>query len=243
MSTVDTAVLDVDGTLVDTNYQHALAWWDAFRGFGLTLPVWQIHRHVGMGGDQLVPALAGADVEQRVGDALRSHWSERFDQMLHDVVAFDGAQQLLRSLKGLGLKVVLASSGNAEHVDHYLDLLRARDIVDAWTTADDVSATKPHPELLQAALAKVDGTTGVMLGDSTWDFVSARRADMVGIGVLTGGFGEAELRSAGARQVFASLSEVTDALPRTAFAGTAESTWTVRTAGGSGAPSAREPVG
>src|SRR5882724_8670731 len=122
VAVVDTAVVDVDGTLVDSNYQHALAWFRAFRHYDITLPVWRLHRAIGMGGDQLVAAVAGDEVEERLGDQLRARWSTEFDPMLDEVQPLIGARELLVELRGYGLTVVLASSGKPEHVDHYLDL-------------------------------------------------------------------------------------------------------------------------
>ncbi|MDQ3887394.1 MAG: HAD-IA family hydrolase, partial [Actinomycetota bacterium] len=165
----DTAVLDIDGTLVDTNYQHALSWYRAFRRYDITLPLWRIHRTIGMGGDQLVGALAGEQVETEHGDELRAAQVEEFDPMLDELSPFDGARTLLVEIHRRGFKLVLASSGKAKHVDRYLDLLDARSLAEAWTTSEDVESTKPAPDLLQVAMDKVDSTHPVMIGDSTWD--------------------------------------------------------------------------
>jgi beta-phosphoglucomutase-like phosphatase (HAD superfamily) len=116
-------LLDVDGTLVDTNYHHAVAWYRAFREHDLTLPLWRIHRHMGMGGDQLVAALAGDDVERRIGDEVRAREKERYFELIDEVAPLNGARELLEDLHERGATVVLASSAKAEEVDHYLDLL------------------------------------------------------------------------------------------------------------------------
>ncbi|WP_432541933.1 HAD family hydrolase [Kineococcus sp. SYSU DK002] len=214
----DTAVLDVDGTLVDTNYQHALAWFRAFRRFDLTLPVWRIHRAIGMGGDQLVPAVAGEGFEAEHGDAARDAWVEEFDPLIGEVRPFDGAADLLRELGGRGWTVVLASSGKQQHVETYLDLLGARDLVAGWTTSDDAEATKPAPDLLQVALERVSGKAGVLLGDSTWDCEAAGNAGMRSVAVRTGGFSVEELTGAGATAVFDSLPGLLDGLDGTELA-------------------------
>ncbi len=213
----DTAVLDVDGTLVDTNYQHALAWFRAFDRYGVTLPLWRIHCAIGMGGDQLVGALAGQDVEDEYGDELRDAWVEEFDPMLGEVKPFDGATELLDRLRGRGFKVVLASSGKPQHVEHFLDLIDGRSYAEAWTTSEDVEATKPAPDLMQVAVEKVDGARAAALGDSTWDFVAAKKLDLPTVAVRTGGFSIAELEEAGADHVFSSLTELIDGLDGTAF--------------------------
>src|SRR3954454_14339645 len=128
---IDTAVLDIDGTLVDTNYQHALAWFRAFRRFGVTLPIWRIHRAIGMGGDQLVAAVAGDRFETEHGDDARAAWKEEFDPLLGEVQPFEGVPELLRAIGERGVDVVLASSGAPEHVDAYLDLFDGRSLAKA----------------------------------------------------------------------------------------------------------------
>lgn len=209
---IDTFVFDVDGTLVDTNYQHALAWYRAFRRFNVTPALWRIHRAVGMGGDQLVEAVAGKDVEEEHGDDLRSAWTEEFDEFLDEVQPFSEAEPLLAEVRKRGLRLVLASSGQKKHVEHYLDLLNARELAEAWTTSEDAEETKPAPDLVETAMAKVDGIDAVMIGDSTWDAEAAKRAGLPTYAVLTGGFSVEELLEAGATKVYDSLGELQDDL-------------------------------
>ena len=212
------AILDVDGTLVDTNYQHAIAWFRAFRQHGVVLPLWRIHRQIGMGGDQLVGALAGEDFETEQGDDVRAAEKALYMSLIVEVEPLGGARELIEDLKRAGHAVVLASSAKPDEIEHYLDLLGARELVDGWTTAADVENTKPEPDLLRAAVEKAGGGKSVTLGDSTWDCESAKRADVPTIGVLTGGFSEEELLEAGASCVFGSLTEVRENLARTPFA-------------------------
>ncbi|WP_214366950.1 HAD family hydrolase [Pseudonocardia sp. H11422] len=214
----DTAVFDVDGTLIDTNYHHALAWYRAFRSYDITLPVWRLHRAIGMGGDQLVAAVAGEEVEARLGDDLRDRWVREFEPMLDEVQPFEGARELLEEVRRRGFPLVLASSGKKAHVEHYLDLIDGASIAQAWTTADDVERTKPAPDLLLVAVAKVHGTSGVVVGDSVWDFEAANRAGYPGYAIRTGGFSPDELRDAGARRVYDSLTELHQHLDETALA-------------------------
>ncbi len=202
------AILDIDGTLVDTNYQHALAWFRAFRQHGEPLPVWRIHRHIGMGGDHLVEALCGEEVEEEKGDDIRAAEKALYMALIEEVEPFRGARELIAELKERGHAVVLASSAKPDEVDHYLDLLDARELVDDWTDSGDVDATKPEPDLVRAAIDKAGGGDAVMVGDSTWDCVAARRAGIETVAVLTGGFSEAELREAGAAVVFESIEEL-----------------------------------
>ena len=201
-------ILDVDGTLVDTNYHHALCWARAFREHGIVLPLWRLHRGVGMGGDKYVEAMAGPAVEERLGDVLRERWAALFDALLHEIEPLDGAREVLRALKEDGRAVVLASSSIERHLDRFLDVLGARDLVDAWTTKDDVERSKPDPDLVAAALAKAGTGDAVMVGDTPWDVEAAQRAGIETICVLTGGFSEAELRQAGAADVVESIAEL-----------------------------------
>jgi HAD superfamily hydrolase (TIGR01549 family) len=205
---VDTAVFDVDGTLVDTNYQHALAWYRAFRGFDIVLPVWRLHRAIGMGGDNLVAHVAGDEVEERLGSDLREAWEKEFNPLVPEISALPEARDLLVEVKDRGFRLVLASSGKREHTEHFLDLLDGRQVADAWTTSDDVRSSKPAPDLVSVAVEKVGGTRGVMIGDSVWDAVAARRVDVGTIAVRTGGFSTDELREAGAEWVYDSLGEL-----------------------------------
>lgn len=221
MSTDTIAVLDVDGTLVDSNYHHALAWYRALRGLGETFPVWRIHRLIGMGGDQLVTALGGEDVERRIGDEAREKWVEEFDELVDEVAPLPGARELLVAIKERGHRLVLASSGKPQHVDASLDLLDARDVADAWTSSGDVEASKPAPDLLQVALAKLGAPAGadsVLIGDSVWDVESATKAGMPTIVVRSGGFGDDELREAGAVALFDTPEDLLGALDDTPLA-------------------------
>ena len=213
-----TAILDVDGTLVDTNYQHALAWYRAFRRHGTVLPIWKVHRHIGMGGDQLVAALCGEEAERDRGDDIRDAEKELYGELIGEVEPLEGARELIADLKERGHPVVLASSAKADEVEHYLDLLAARDLADGWTTSADVEATKPEPDLVNAAIAKGGGDGAVLVGDSTWDCEAAGRAGIACVGVLTGGFAERELREAGAAVVFESIADLRSRLGETPLA-------------------------
>jgi HAD superfamily hydrolase (TIGR01509 family) len=212
-----TAILDIDGTLVDTNYHHALAWFRAFRQHGFVLPLWRIHRHIGMGGDQLVGALAGEGFDREHGDDVRTAEKILYTELIDEVQPLTGARELMEDLKGAGHTVVLASSAKPEELDHYLTLLDARSLADGWTDSGDVEETKPQPDLVLAALNKADAAPGdaVMIGDSTWDCIAAKRAKVRSIGVLTGGFSDAELLDAGASKAFESVEQLRAGLEQT----------------------------
>jgi HAD superfamily hydrolase (TIGR01549 family) len=206
------AILDIDGTLVDSNYFHAVAWYRALRAHDHTLPMWRIHRAIGMGGDQMIAALLGDEVEEREGDDIRDAEKERYFELIEEVQPLAGARDLIEDLKRGGSRVVLASSAKPDEVDHYLDLLDARELADAWTTSGDVEQTKPAPDLVNSALEKVGGGPAVMVGDSVYDCEAAGNAGVETIAVLTGGFSDSELLKAGARIVFASIVELRERL-------------------------------
>ena len=212
------AILDIDGTLVDTNYQHAIAWYRAFRAHGFVVQLWRIHRHIGMGGDQLVASLIGEEADERHGDGIRDAEKEAYMALIDEVAPLEGARELITELKERGHTVVLASSAKADEVDHYVDLLVVRELVDDWTTSADVEQTKPEPDLVVAALEKVGGEDAVMIGDSIWDCQAAGRAGIGTIAVLTGGFSADELREAGAAEVYRSVEELREHLDETALA-------------------------
>jgi HAD superfamily hydrolase (TIGR01509 family) len=215
----EAALLDVDGTLIDANYQHALAWYRAFRAHDIVLPVWRIHRAVGMGGDQLVPALAGKEVDEEQGDAIRDTRDRIYKgELIDEVAPLAGAHELIVALKQRGVGVVLASSSPEDEIERYLGLLDAREIVDAWTTKDDVDATKPAPDLVLAALEKAGTRDAVMVGDTPWDIEAARNSGVDTVCVITGGWSEQELRDAGAVVVFESAEELCERLGETPLA-------------------------
>jgi HAD superfamily hydrolase (TIGR01549 family) len=209
------AILDVDGTLVDSNYQHAIAWHRALREHEVDVPVWRIHRHIGMGGDQLVAAVAGEEVEDRLGDEIRTSEKERYSELIGEVAPFEGAHELLIELRDRGHPIVFASSAKQEETEHYVELVGAGDLIEAATSSADVETTKPAPDIVVTALEKAGELSAVMVGDSPWDVDAAARAEVKTVAVLTGGFCESELRDAGAVNVFESLPELIEHLDAT----------------------------
>ena len=213
-----TAILDIDGTLVDTNYHHTIAWSRAFRQNGIVLPLWRIHLHMGMGGEQLVAALTDDATEDEKGDEIRTAEKALYMALIEEVEPMEGSRELIADIKDRGHTVVLASSAKENEVDHYLDLLDARDLADDWTTSADVESTKPQPDLVQAAIDKGGNGDAVMIGDTPWDIEAAKRAGVETIAVLTGGFSRAELEESGAVMVFESVAELRERLDETALA-------------------------
>ena len=214
------ALLDLDGTLVDSNYQHAIAWYRAFREHGIVLPVWRLHRHIGMGGDQLVAAVAGRQAEHELGDELRRDHSRHFRRLIDEVELMSGARELIEALDARGVAVVLASSSNQQDLEHFRAMLDVDDLLAGATSSADVQSAKPEPDIVCAARKLVpDAERSVMIGDSTWDCEAARRAGTASVALLTGGFSEQELRGAGAAAVFESIGELLDHLEETPLAG------------------------
>lgn len=212
---LDTVLLDVDGTLIDSTYHHALAWHRAFARHDVWIPVWRLHRAIGMGGDRLVPAVAGDDIEKRLGNELRDAEKREYDQLLPEVRAFARAEALIAELHERGWLVALASSGQKDHTRAAIDLLGGAGQLDGWTSAQDAESSKPAPDILLAALQRVGGHAAVCVGDSTYDVQAAAAAGWACLGVRTGGFGVAELKEAGAVQVFEDVADLLDHLDDT----------------------------
>jgi HAD superfamily hydrolase (TIGR01549 family) len=206
-------IVDVDGTLVDSTYEHVLAWARAFRAHDVVVASWRIHRAVGMGGDQLVREVAGPDTEERLGDRIREVEREAYEEYLPHVVPFPDAKAFLERCRSLGAEVVLASSAKFSELDRYLELLDADRFGLRWTNSESVSRTKPEPDLIHRALQQAPGADALMVGDATWDVLAAAGAGISTIGLLTGGYGDDELRAAGAVEVYAALEQLTAALP------------------------------
>lgn len=193
--------LDVDGTLVDSVFHHAICWQRAFAHAGHEIPAARVHAQIGKGGDLFVEALIGADGDRSDGDAIRAAHGALFSVQLPTVRPLPHARALLQVLAQQGTSVVLSSSAGRGEVEHYVDLLGARDLVLGWTTSDDVDRSKPHPDLVDAAAGMLDTPQVVMVGDSPWDVLAARAAGHEAIGVDSGGFGRSTLEQAGATLV------------------------------------------
>ena len=209
---VDTVVLDVDGTLVDSNYHHVRAWADAFISVGRAIPEWRIHRAIGMGGDQLVAEVAGECTERAAGDELRRKHDELIDAALHHVEVLPGADGLIDALKQRGYKVVAASSATEEQTRTALEKLSDFRHLDAWISGATVAATKPATDLMERALEEVDGESAIAVGDSVWDMMSARRLGWFAVALRTGGFPDELLREAGADRVLDDAADLVEHL-------------------------------
>ena len=203
-------VFDIDGTLVDSTYHHALAWQRAFHDSDMTLPFWKIHRTIGMGGDKLVAHVAGDAVEERLGDTLRDVWREEYIKIKSEVRALPGATALVKKLVADGYLVALASSGDPEFADEALDDLDIRDEVSTLKTSSDVDGSKPEPDILDVTLDELGTRRAVVIGDTPYDVASADRAGLKCIALRSGGYSESELVEAGAVLVVDAPEELMD---------------------------------
>ena len=194
-------LFDVDGTLVDTNSLHAVAWREAFRHFGHDFPLDTIRTQIGKGGDNLIPTLLPdlPDARREEIDAWRGDLFKR--DYLPSAMPFPCVRELFERLMEDEIRIVLASSSSKAEVAFHLDLIAAEDLVAAFTSKDDVESSKPCPDIFEAALTKVAPIPPeevLVVGDSPWDMKAAARAGLRAVGFLSGGFPEAELRAEGA---------------------------------------------
>lgn len=206
-------LFDVDGTLVDTNYHHTMAWWQAFRRFGHDVPLSRIHRAVGMGGDKLIAHLLGDDRDTDQDEELDSTHGAVFATHWPELRAFDGATDIIRRCVDDGLIVVLASSASQQDVAVARKIIDADDAITAATSSEDAESTKPSPDILQAALdaGDLEATNVVFIGDSVWDVIAASKLNIPTIALTSGGTSEAELRDAGAVTVYRDIRELLEA--------------------------------
>jgi HAD superfamily hydrolase (TIGR01509 family) len=213
-------IFDVDGTLLDTNYLHVAAWWDAFSERGHDIRCADVHRALGMGSSDLVERVLG-----RPDPSVIEAHSRYFSPYLGRMRPLPGAADLLGATARLGLHVVLATSAKDEEIDLMLDALGARDSIGTVVSSGDVERAKPQPDIVDRALEEsgTDPRRAIMVGDAVWDMIAARRAGIPGIGVLSGGIAEAELRQAGAIEVYADPAALLGKISATAIGRLAES--------------------
>jgi HAD superfamily hydrolase (TIGR01509 family) len=199
-------LFDLDGTLVDSVYQHVLAWREALEAAGIQLAVWRIHRRIGMSGGLFVNALVretGREITAEEAARVQRHHAEAYARLVAQVRPLPGAQELLRYLTRVGVPWAIATSGRMESARPALDVLDIGPDVPV-VTRDQVSHAKPDPDLFLTAARRlgVDASSAVVVGDSVWDLLAARRARALGVGVLSGGYGREELERAGAYSVY-----------------------------------------
>jgi HAD superfamily hydrolase (TIGR01509 family) len=209
-------LFDLDGTLIDSVYQHVIAWRAALSEIGIDLSVWRIHRRIGMSGGLFVHALlreTGRSLSPADIAALQRAHAAEYKKQAGSVTALPGARELLATLTAEGVKWAIATSGRAETARPALDLLGLPGDT-PMVTRDLVRHAKPDPDLFLAAaeLLKVEPRHAMVVGDSVWDLLAARRAGALGIGVQSGGYGREELERAGAYRVYTDPAEMLDRL-------------------------------
>jgi HAD superfamily hydrolase (TIGR01509 family) len=212
---VKAVLFDVDGTLVDTSYLHAVSWWEAFAQAGHDVPMAKIHRAIGMDSGLLLDELLPADRDTDADSALSSAQSALYSVYWSRLRPLPGAADLLRACHEHGLRVVLASSAEPGELDVLQAALGAGDAVDEATSAGDVEQSKPAPDLVQVALDKAGLTAAeaIFVGDAVWDVQACQRAGVACVGVLSGGISQAELLDAGAVRVYRDTAEILASFP------------------------------
>jgi HAD superfamily hydrolase (TIGR01509 family) len=208
-------LFDVDGTLVDTTYLHAVAWWEAFAQAGHDVPMAWIHRAIGMGSDQLLDVLLPAERDTSSDAAISAAHGALYSVYWSRLRPLPGAADLLRACHQHGLRVVLASSADPAELDVLMAALDADGAVDEATSAGDVDQSKPAPDLVQVALDKVGlrPAEAMFVGDAVWDAQACQRAGVPCVGVLSGGVSQAELLEAGAVRVYRDAAEILASFP------------------------------
>lgn len=199
-------LFDVDGTLIDSVDFHAQAWQDAFKDYGVDVPFEAVRAQIGKGGDQLMPVFLPREEVDRRGEEIEAHRAKLFrDRYLSRIRPFPGVRELFQRVREDGTWVVLASSSNAQDLEQYQRIAGISDLVDAVTSADDVAHSKPDPDIFAAALARVAPVRteeAVVVGDTRFDAEAARKIGLTVVGVLSGGFPEEELRTAGCSAIY-----------------------------------------
>jgi phosphoglycolate phosphatase-like HAD superfamily hydrolase len=207
---IDTVIFDVDGTLVDTNYLHAVTWWEAFRQHDHQVPMARIHRAIGMGSDKLLDHLLPEDRDRTADDGIRDAHRCLYGQYWTRLDAFEGAAELLRACASRGQKVLLASSASEPEMKALRAALDAEDAITAATSSDDAEESKPAPDIVEVALDRAGVSPGqaVFVGDTVWDVKACEKAGVPCIAVLTGGISHHELTEAGAVAVYDSVADL-----------------------------------
>ncbi|MFJ4851532.1 MULTISPECIES: HAD family hydrolase [unclassified Streptomyces] len=200
------ALFDMDGTLVDTNYLHVVSWWEAFRQAGCVVSMADIHHAIGMGSDHLLDRLLGETRDRRGDDAISGAHKALYGAYGPALAPLDGAADLLRAVAARGFRVVLATSADSNELAVMRAALDADDVIADATSKDDVSASKPAPDLVTQALERAGVPAGraVFVGDTVWDIEAAGKAGVPCVALLSGGIGRAELEEAGAAAVYRS---------------------------------------
>ena len=208
---IKAAILDIDGTLVDSVDLHARAWQEAFAKFGHQVAFEDLRSQIGKGGDQLIPVFLAREEQERYGEELDEYrgklWKKKY---LHQVKPFPRVREFVQRIRDDGKKIALASSAKSDEIEVYKRVAHIEDLVEEQTSADDAARSKPHPDIYEAALKRVgvDAGEAITVGDSPYDAIAAGKLGIASIGVLSGGFPEQDLRAAGYREIYQSCAEL-----------------------------------
>jgi HAD superfamily hydrolase (TIGR01509 family) len=208
---IKAAILDIDGTLIDSVDMHAQAWQEAFANFGHKIAFEDVRSQIGKGGDQLIPVFLTREEQERYGEKLDEYrgklWKEKY---LHSVKPFPKIREFVKRIRDDGKEIVLASSAKADEIEVYKRIAHIEDLVQEQTSADDAERSKPHPDIYEAALKRlgVDANEAISVGDSPYDAIAAGKLGIFSIGVLSGGFPEQDLRAAGYREIYRSCADL-----------------------------------
>ncbi|MEU9793339.1 HAD family hydrolase [Streptomyces sparsogenes] len=214
------ALFDVDGTLVDTNYLHAVTWWEAFRQTGHTVPMWRIHHTIGMSSDRLVDHLLGEDRDRSQDDRIRSTHTALYATYFTRLQALEGAADLLRAVADRGRRIVLASSASEDELAAMRAAIGAEELTADALSSDDVGTGKPAPDLVARALERAGVPPGdaVFVGDTVWDVKAARKAGVPCVALLSGGVPHEMLADAGATEIYQGPADLLANLDSSALA-------------------------
>jgi HAD superfamily hydrolase (TIGR01549 family) len=218
----DAVLFDVDGTLIDSVDLHAKAWQEAFAHFGKRIGFDEVRSQIGKGGDQLLPVFFSQEELALRGEAIESYRSELYRRdYLKRIRAFPEVRELFQEISKRGIRIALASSAKGEELRIYKEVARIDDLIETETSADDAGRSKPHPDIFQAALhrlGKVDKKRSFVVGDTPWDVIAAKRSGLKTLGMLCGGFAEADLRAAGAAEIYRDPADLLRRLDSSALA-------------------------
>lgn len=224
MAKIKAAIFDIDGTLLDSVDLHADAWRQIFLRYGYDIPFMDIRVQIGKGGDQLMPVFLSEKEIGAFGEEMEKERGKLFKNLfLSEVHPFAAVRELFERLKAEGIKLSLASSSKRNEVEHYAKLMEVEDLIESGTSSDDAQNSKPHPDIFEAALKKLEGVKSheaLAIGDTPYDAEAAGKIGIKTIGMLCGGFLEADLRKAGCIEIYQDPSDLLARYAESAFART-----------------------
>lgn len=207
-------IFDIDGTLIDSVDMHARAWQEAFAHFGKKIEFEAMRGQIGKGGDQLIPVFLSKEEQQRFGKDLEKYRGELWKaKYMHTVKPFTRVRELVQRVKNDSMQVALASSAKEDEVEYYKHVAHIEDLIEEQTSADDAKRSKPHPDIFEAALGRLNDvkpTEAITIGDSPYDAIAAGKLKMNSIGVLSGGFPEKDLWDAGYSEIYKDCADLLD---------------------------------